>query len=354
MPGVQHTDQKNELEGPVRPGCALLAVAGMCTIAIAIAQLGDFTQPILTGSRRLMFQYEALRAHVERDGPNDVVVIGSSVARQSVASDWLRRHLEYADGRPIRAFNFASAGMVATASLPIALELMFGVDQPVHALLVVTIRMAGAWTKARYANVAMLNTSPYGRAVFDPVRWRGAADRWLLDRVALAGLRYRMKRAWLGLPDPAPNRRVGGYDELRGHISSQQEADSEMQWDRLADALAPYELGALKRQTLLDAIRRLQSGGTRVWLVEAPHHPRARHLLPDPANDEQGLRDLLLELGERTGSTVLLLPQARRPRASEFADTQHLNREGALRYTRWLTEELAAHRPFQATIDKGR
>ena len=86
----------------------------LLALVVAAIQLGDrlglVVAPILTGSDTSMQQYESFRAHAERDGHHNLVVLGNSIARQSVNIRRLRRELEPRLGRTIAGYHFAAGG----------------------------------------------------------------------------------------------------------------------------------------------------------------------------------------------------------------------------------------------------
>ena len=52
--------------------------------------------------------------------------------------------------------------------------------------------------------------------------------------------------------------------------------------------------------------------------------------------------------GEASGATVVMLPPELHFDESEFADWQHLSRQGAARYTRWLAGAIRLAPPDRA------
>jgi hypothetical protein len=328
------------------PGRSLLATGALLLAAGLAVQWGGVEAPILTGSDHSMTQYEMLRASVAVEGTNDLVVFGNSVARQGVQPALLRRWLRHSDGRPLRAFNFAAGGSAAS-DLPFLADLLFGVDRPAYCVLVLTPGMLAGWREAVDGRSQALAESPYGRAIGDPLRWRGAIGRWLLDHVALFGVRYALKSALLA--EPAPDRQVGGYDRRYGFVSSRRDAAPSLDWERRARALRRWEPSEERQRSLRDAVRAVRAHGAEVWLVEGPLHPHARQFLPSPESLEE-MRAMLASVAAETGSK-LLLATGLELQPSDFSDTSHPNARGSRKYTRWLAEGLAADPRFAWRAD---
>jgi hypothetical protein len=164
---------------PTAARSLLWAATSLVLLGVAV-QHADFTAPILTGSNQSMDQYESFRAHLERDGAHDLVVFGNSVARQGVDIRLLREELEQRLGAPFLAFNFGAGG-TPPAMLSYMIDLVYGIDRPRYAVIVVTPGLAGAGVREQAGRE--LRESPYGEALHDPVRWRGALRRWSLDHL---------------------------------------------------------------------------------------------------------------------------------------------------------------------------
>ena len=146
---------------------SLIGAAALLSMGVLVAQFGSFTPPILTGSNKLMEQYEAFCGHIEHEGPFDVIVLGNSVARRGIDPIQLSEHLEERLGHSLRIYNFGVGGMT-TPALGYVTDLAYGVDQPSTALVVLGLRMAAAWTPRVKDLVEIQLTSPYGQAVTDP------------------------------------------------------------------------------------------------------------------------------------------------------------------------------------------
>ncbi len=316
---------------------SLITTATLLVVATIVVQYGSFKLPILTGSDKLMEQYEAFRAHVARDGTFDMIVFGSSVARRGIDPDQLSARLHERFDESLRIYNFGVGGTM-TPILSYVVDVAYGVDQPPIALLVVGLRMAAAWTD-RVADVARIHhTSPYGAALTDPVEVRGRLKRWLLDHVAISGLRYSLKSALLG--ETEEKRRAGFYDGRNGFRQIGKVPESQQRWDLVNERMSEWAPTEAKRQILLHSVRHLQKRAAEVWLVQAPVHPRRLALLENPEASWQQAGELIAGVAEEAGTHSLLIPKNLVFSIEDFADTTHLTPDAAARYTAWIGDEL--------------
>lgn len=316
---------------------SLITTATLLVVAMIVAQYGSFKLPILTGSNKLMEQYEAFRAHIARDGPFDMIVFGNSVARRGIDPDQLSARLHDRFDESLRIYNFGVGG-TTTPILGYVVDVAYGVDQPPTALLVVGLRMAAAWTK-RVGDVAKIQVaSPYGAALTDPVELRGRVKRWLLDHVAITGLRYSLKSALLG--ETEEKRRAGFYDGRNGFRQIGKVPESQQRWDLVNERMSEWAPTEAKRQILLRSVRHLQKRAAEVWLVQAPVHPRRLDLLENPEASWQQSGELIAGVAEEAGTHSLLIPKDLVFSAEDFADTTHLVSEAAARYTAWLGDSI--------------
>ena len=326
-----------------RPGASIWVSLTLLASVVATVQVGDrldlFAQPVLTGSDKSMEQYESFRAHVERDGHHDLVVLGNSIARQSLDIQQLQRELEPALGRRLVGYNFGAGGTPPNA-LDVVAGLVYGIDDPEICVIVMTARMLAAWDDQMTDRGGLMHTSPYGQAILDPIAWRGAIQRWLLDNVALARMRYGVREVVSG--DPPARRTRGGYDSALGYLATRKGTATEESWERVRERLAnaPFDLKG-RPEFLLEQIRGIQAKGAEVWLVEGALHPRRLVALPDPSRNLADARRMLRQIADATGARALLIPPDLRFSQSDFGDTSHLDPEAAARYSSWVAAELA-------------
>jgi hypothetical protein len=282
-----------------------------------------------------MFQYESFRLHVERDGPHDLIFIGNSFTRQGVDIREFEQRLEDRTGRRLRSFNFGAGG-TALRSLPSLTQLAYRVDQPGVCVLVITPSMFSFDDRVPPTIVE----SPYGAALLDPVRRRGALTLWLLDNVELFAQRFVLKNSLLA--EPAGQLIAAEFQTDRGF----QRAIQRKREDRGGEALAQKRREKFRvivpnaLPLLLSTIALAQSAGAEVWLVEGAMNPAYMDVIERPEQRLLQVRELLLRAASESGAHALLLPRALRFTADEFADVNHLNATGARRLSRWLADSL--------------
>lgn len=322
-----------------RAGRSLSLAVVLLFVCIGVAQWGSFTQPVLTGADRIMDQYESFRAHVARDGHHDLVVFGTSVARQGVNVSQLQDRMARDRGRPVLAYNFGSGGNSVPTLLD-SVELVYGVDDPPLALVVVTLRMASCWRDDLDEGLRLVLASPYGQALGDPIAWRGALSRWLLDHVAAFGLRHRLQGVLLGRP--SLDRSPGGYEPRRGYQSWPPQDADHVERQRESDRGGDWSVSETKASQLAEVVHRLEAHGARVWLVEAPVHPDRAAELAELGVPPSVTARVIRQVASETGARTLLLPRDFELAPSEFTDLWHLRKNGATRYTAWLADALEA------------
>jgi hypothetical protein len=250
----------------------------------------------------------------------------------------LREHLSAQLGHDVSAYNFGAGG-VSVPALPLAIELAWGVDAPSLALVVVSARMASAWSPQPAERLRLFRESAYGRALDDPLPWRRSVRRFLLDRVAVFGLRYRLAALLLGRP--SARRSAGGYDPRRGFQSWPAQGPEARERQLRLDAESDWTVDATKIAELVEVVRRLEAHGARVWLVEAPVAPERTSAWRRDGVDPD-LPATILRVAEETRARALLLPDELELAPEAFNGLVHLTARGAERYTEWLGALLAA------------
>ena len=211
--------------------------------------------------------------------------------------------------------------------------LAYGIDRPRLAVIGVTPRYAASWAPHAEARARTLLASPYGRAIGDPVHWRGRAGRWLLDHVAVFGLRYAWKDALLGRP-PA-SREPGRYDPRRGFRDVERRAERAPR-----EPVTDWEITEAKKAVLAGAVECLRRRGAEVFLAQTPVHPEAIASFPSGPGGLGEVPGVIADVARRSGAHALLLPGSLRFGQGEFRDSVHLNAAGAARYSDWLAQEL--------------
>jgi hypothetical protein len=309
---------------------ALLCGMASLTALFGSVQIAAPQPSILTGSDTSMTQYQSFRANVAQDGPHDLILFGSSTAQQGIDTLVLKSRLQDKLGEPIVAFNFGAGGTSA-ATLPFHIELAYGVDRPPTAVIMLTPQAAKTNDGHR---LALAIDSPYGAALYDPVSWRGALRRWLLDHIQLFGVRHRIRAAMVG--DTPVKWQNNGYDDSFGyHPPSRHETVDPSKARPYRQFTVPMADGQV--DLLVTSVRRLQSYGAEVWLTESPMNPN-RYQDVEAVNAH--IRGGIERVAEQTGAHALLLPDDLEFPPTKFADENHMNRAGAVLFTEWLAEEL--------------
>jgi hypothetical protein len=325
----------------VNSSCASTLVSvSVFVLVVAVAQFGKFATPILTGSDKSMQQYDSFRIHVERNGHHELVILGNSSARRGVNIRQLQRELTPVLGRTLTAYNFASGGTPAAALDQLA-GLVYGVDDPEICVIILSTRMTV--TRPQNAERAQLmQESPYGLALGDPIRWRGALQRWLLDHVAFVRLRYSLHGMALG---EQPNEaQPGGYEPKFGHLPLKRLVTRSEELERARKEMSEGWLEAKgTQQVLVDTVRGIQAHGAEVWLAEGALHPVRYAAMPEPERTVATARATMSRVAEITGAHALVFRSDPMFSESDFGDSLHLNPRGAKKYTAWLAASLARH-----------
>lgn len=328
---------------------SLLALAGIAEVL----QWAPLELPVLTGSDRSMQQYTLLRERAERGDVCDWLALGNSFTRQSVDplqvdAIW-SKHL----GRELSGYNFGSGG-IAVSMLPAMLELAYAGPAPAGsavAIFVVQPSMLFTRSAAIHEREALVAASPYGRALGDPIAWRGRAARALLDHVRAAGLRYRFKALLLGGSDEDTRWERLASSESRGYVRIEEEwkAPGPGAWMRFLRYLDGGFDSEEATQQLAAAMRLARARGARsVLVVEGAMHPGAGSRLVDAGVPISRIRGVLADAARAAGATLLTLAHGPAFSEADFRDPKHLNAGGARRYSRWLGNAFPVEDVFGA------
>lgn len=324
-----------------------LALATALIALLAVGPLLRATGAVpatLTGHDESMTRYESLRAHVARDGPDDVMVIGPSVIRRGVVPRVVSSVIAERLGtlEPPRVFNFGVAGH-NVRTYPFLVDLVTGVDRPRIVVLHVEPRAIDPDVSRAEDWAKIVLDSPYGAASEDRLRLRGALRRWLLDHWFLSAYAPTLRGRLLGEPAREP-REPGGYDPERGYLARDPKEVTPENAAERQRFVESWRTDASFARALDRAVGRARDRGSRVLLVDAPINPALRRLMRDPEVNLGGLRAFLDDAGRRLDVPVAHAPRDLVP-ADEYADLTHLSPAGAERYSRWLGEAIVPHYP---------
>jgi hypothetical protein len=326
---------------------SLLSLGVSCVVVAVLGPLLSLlgTAPAtLTGHDDSMTKYESLREHVRRDGPDDVVAIGSSVFRRGVIPGVVSRRMAslLRPARAPRVFNFGVPGH-NVATYPMLVKLVIGVDRPQLLVLLVTPRAIDASARhlPEWAEIAL--GSPYGLALEDPLPVRGDLRRLLLDHWSFLTYAPTLRAGLLGEESEEPRER-GVYDPNRGFAASPAREIGPRMRHHQGEIVREWETSPAFASALDRAVERARAAGARVLLVDAPLRAELLALMDDPERNVGGLRRFLEEASSRLGVQVAYAPPGLVP-DDEFADLTHFLPVGAEKYSRWLGAEIARRYP---------
>ena len=110
---------------------------------------------------------------------------------------------------------------------------------------------------------------------------------------------------------------------------------------QLRDAMADYSMDGRIAGLVERAVAAWEEAGIHVVLAEGPLPERAVPFHPHGEDDLVAFEEELEAIAERTGATVVSLPDELRD-DSLYQDYTHLNAEGAARYTAYLAGAMGA------------
>jgi hypothetical protein len=316
-----------------------VAAATVATIGLAL-DLSGVVPASLLGQNVSMDKYEILRAQVPRDGPNDVLVIGSSAILRGVIPAAMAEELAVrldAERKP-RVFNFGIPGH-NVLTYPMLVKLVLGVDRPGLFVFHVAPRSIDATAEHLDRWTRMVLESPYGRALEDAYRPRGWLSRLLLDHWFLRGYAPTLRARLLGEPlEPRHQRR--GYDRWRGYAPAPRSKTTPKALAAQRAIVRDWSTAPRFANALDRAVERARAVGADVLLVDAPMGRTLRSLMKDPERNMGGVRDFLDSAAQRLDVSVAHVPE-NLVGEDDFADLTHLTPSGAEVYSRWLAAEIA-------------
>ena len=336
----------SERVAPSPTGCdaesrKVVAWTALLLIGSAAAlQLAPMRPPVLTGSDRTMQQYERFREHTARGDVFDWIAFGSSFTRRGLDPRVVDPLWSQRSARPVHGYNFGTGGL-SVLRLESIVELAYGVQPPATALFVLPPTMLFTASPRALRRSRLLAESPYGRALDDPVAPRGSASRWLLDRVALIGLRHAFKDRLLGRAgtawEPLEPSESRGFDLREG------ERDTFKRFQRFLRGGVDPPFATAR---IVDALARARAlGASRLVVVEGLLHPRAMRLVEEAELWVDAYRRLLSDAAARAGAQVLLREGEAPFPESAFLDPQHLSAEGAARFSEWIARAAPTPSP---------
>ncbi|HOX43326.1 MAG TPA: hypothetical protein PK668_07000 [Myxococcota bacterium] len=276
----------------------------------------------------------------------EVVVLGNSRARHGLDTGALEASLSPALGRPARAWNHGQGGVTGWSLLSGALRMLERARPP--ALAVLCLAPADL-VEATPPELRHMTWSQGWRPGDLPALLRagvGVEDALTAFGCSLAEvLRHRARLLSLlgGAPpgSPLPADAQGYKAEAPVPADLQRARALARAEGYRRELVGPgVRLSADKLGCLEEAVRRLRAAGVRVALVMSPASSPVAALNRAPGSVVPGLLAALEALAGRQG--VPFWDHTRPPGLTDadFTDGDHLNRDGARRYTTWLAEEF--------------
>jgi hypothetical protein len=282
-----------------------------------------------------------------RDGCTDVVVAGNSMARDGLVPSAIT------DADPERRSVYNAALDAATPELVadwLAGEVIGRTGAPVVVVAVSTLdlNIGAPGTAAAYAS--------WTASVAGAEGILGDAGRWMASRSALVAHRSELRqpasvvdavRRWhRGEPAERTSAEsqgtvLGPDGEGRSRQNIVDSGDPVARRFVSDQLLADYDLGASPGARLADMVKRLEAEGTTVALVLLPTAPAFAELHPGGEADLDELADVVTSAAGDSGALLIDLRDIDTGPAG-FADTHHLNAQGAAAVSRALPGALSA------------
>lgn len=342
----------DEITKATLPGWQLAAIVGIALLVAfvsgrALEALAVAPAP-LTGHHLSLAHYDALRALTRREGPPDVVAIGSSVFRRAVVPGTLGRELarELGASREARVYNFGAVGHNAL-TYPMLTALVLRTGAPRVIVFLITPRSVDATARPNNESAEVVAASPYAEALRDGAARRALRLAWL-DHAPVARFGPSL-RAWLtGELDDW--RAVAREPAERGYFAGKTRRIGEAMRRNQREIVATWRSAPPYVEAVDRAVRLAQAAGSRVMLVDAPRPQALLEMMDDPSVNVGGMRDFMRQAGARLGVPVATVPDGLAA-ADEYADLVHLLPSAAERYTRWLAARIAEAYP-ELSLDR--
>jgi hypothetical protein len=338
--------QPSDRKARARPHVLALAAALGTVLAIGIAfERSGAVPATLTGHNISMLKYEMLREHVRIDGPNDVLVIGSSAVLSGVVPYAMeaRLALRLDSQRRPRVYNFGVQGHnVLTYPFLVKLVLASG-DRPRLFVFQLSPRAIDSTAKELLDWAATVEASPYAQALEDEYRLRGRLSQFLLDSWFLRTYAPTLRAQLVGTRLSGRSTR-GEWNEGKGFFPSPERDPVAMTRFHQYLLVGNWGTDARFSDALDLAVARARAAGGEVLLIDFPMNPRLQALMKDRQRNLRGLDEYIDAAAQRLDVRVARVPRRLTSR-SDFADLTHLTHESALEYSRWLAAEIARDYP---------
>jgi hypothetical protein len=323
---------------------SLLSLAAAAAVLAGLSVLVErlqFAPSGLTANDVSLRKYESLREHARREGPSDLVFVGSSLSYRGIDPAVVRAALSSgaAPAREPRVYNFAVWGH-GSPTYPVLTGLLLRADRPRVVAVELGHRAIEATPGKGQASTQRVLESAYGRTFSDPIAARGQLRRWLLDHWSLWSCAPRLRALLVGGRFETMAR--GGLDPARGFLAPAAASEGELGHEHRRGLL--WQTSARHLEGVERAVRMAQAAGAEVVLYGVPVRAPSLELLVNPDDPLPALRSITREMAARLDVQVIQLPDPIWG-DHQFADLDHLNQSGAAAWSRTLGAALAALYP---------
>lgn len=328
------------LRWPLGPTFVLAAVIAVCLggvleLAARSEALRRRLPPESVGSGQAQLDKKLvlLRQMVQKRGPVDCLLIGSSQVYRAVDPDILRGVFKQFAGRDMRVFNFGLGGMTETGLPPLA-RILEKKYRP--GMMIVGVSSYGLDDRRDLNKFQdFLASSSWFRYHKGALSLEG----WLIDR-SFALRQYQGHLFWSDLtPEKVrlfrrgiANMRDDGYGFLRDEKFRAFDAE-------VAKELEDYRISPMHLEMLSEVLK-LKSPSTEVLVVEVPVHESVTSRFGRGELDHKAAMDAVQQVADRHGVVFFRYPADRPIPQDGWIDFIHMNRVGADFYSRWLGERV--------------
>jgi hypothetical protein len=271
----------------------------------------------------------------EREGAPECLFLGSSLVNAGIDPEAFTDAYRAATGKTIRCFNF---GINAMTPYPAAKILTILVRRYRPKLVIWGVSSIDFNTRKKNREL-QLGNNPW-------VRWqlgRGDFSGWLTDHSYL--YRYYLRlRFWIDFPEIYRKQHLTeakttslGYFKERSESLARQPVP--LPWKKHFSAvMGDFKKDPRVSAVLKDAFRR--NPGTKIVLAEMPLHREAQHALKGGKKTHDKIIRILEAFAARNQMAFIPFSMKQPFDDALWANYNHLNHAGALRFSRWLARRI--------------
>jgi hypothetical protein len=307
---------------------ALLILAGMSITLELIARLPQVESrvPPAIGSRHpdLDVKFGELDYLTEQQGRVDCIFLGSSVVNTGIDPVFVSEAFRQQTGAPITCYNFGINGITAATAAELA-DLLVERYHPRVLVYGFTLRAFGTYVDTTADRFADSDWFRYQQGAF-------TLKGWFIDHSA-AFQRYLALRRWSRYAWQNP---VGDRGTPTGFVPYTFEVKEFVPPPFLTDyAFSDQQLAGLERIIALD-------DQTPVILLELPAPPHTREAFQGGVDGHRATIQQIAAMAESGGVPIWLTSDLDLIPADGWSgDVEHMNRRGAIMFSRWLGRRLA-------------